>query len=90
MFFRNRDPITTTILEDVKVFVIPTPQDVFTDAEFSCLKQFVSEGGAVLVTLTDGGEDNNNTNINFFLEEYGVVINNGKNWFSIFLLYKNN
>ncbi|XP_077283625.1 intraflagellar transport 52 [Arctopsyche grandis] len=72
----NREQITQSMLEDVKVLIIPTPQDVFTDAEFSCLKQFVSEGGSVLVTLTDGGEDNNNTNINFFLEEYGVVINN--------------
>lgn len=65
------------VLEEAKLFIIPTPQDVFTDSELSCLKQFLSNGGSVLVTLTDGGEDNNNTNINFFLEEYGVVINNG-------------
>ena len=34
--------------------------------------------------MTDGGEERMNTNINFFLEEYGIVVNNG-----IILSFKN-
>lgn len=74
----NREELTSALLEEARVLVIATPQDVFTDSELAVLKKYVASGGAVLVTLTDGGEENNNTNINFFLEEYGVVINNGQ------------
>lgn len=35
-------------------------------------------GGKVIILLGEGGEQEFNTNINFFLEEYGMTINNGK------------
>lgn len=35
-------------------------------------------GGKIIILLGEGGEQEFNTNINFFLEEYGMTINNGK------------
>lgn len=51
---------------------------MFTDDELSALKSVVERGDSVMVMMTDGGEERMNTNINFFLEEYGIVVNNGK------------
>lgn len=76
--FSNRDELTPNILQDVKILVVPGPQNVFTDDELSCLKIMVERGDSVVVAMSDGGEEKMNTNINFFLEEYGIVVNNGK------------
>lgn len=35
-------------------------------------------GGCVLVLMTEGGELKQNTNINFLLEEFGIMVNNGE------------
>lgn len=43
-------------------------------AEFSLLKQYIMEGGAVLVLLAEGGEARTGTNINFLLEEFGMMV----------------
>ncbi|KPJ18460.1 Intraflagellar transport protein 52-like [Papilio machaon] len=72
----NREELTQNILEDVQILVVPGPQNVFTDDELACLKSVVERGDSVLVMMTDGGEERMNTNINFFLEEYGIVVNN--------------
>lgn len=39
--------------------------------------RFITTGGAVMVLLSEGGEQQADTNINFLLEEFGVVVNNG-------------
>ncbi|KAM3956731.1 LOW QUALITY PROTEIN: intraflagellar transport 52 [Aphomia sociella] len=72
----NRDELSPNILQDVKILVVPGPQNVFTDDELACMKTMVERGDSVLVAMTDGGEERMNTNINFFLEEYGIVVNN--------------
>jgi len=33
-------------------------------------------GGSILLTLGEGGESRHDTNINFFLDKYGIVVNN--------------
>ena len=60
------------------MFVIPGPQDKYTETEFSVLKQYVENGGSILVMACEGGEKKLKTNINFFLEEYGISVNNGE------------
>lgn len=54
------------------------PNDNFTENEILSLKSFIEEGGSVLVTLGEGGEKCFQTNINFLLEEFGIMVNNGK------------
>lgn len=64
---------------------------VFTQARFhTCffyflfqlevLKHYLDEGGNVLVMLGEGGEMKFDTNINFLLEEFGIMVNNGACW----------
>jgi intraflagellar transport protein 52 len=35
----------------------------------------MDSGGSILMTLGEGGEAKNDTNVNFFLEQYGVAVN---------------
>lgn len=80
-------------LSKVKIFVLAGPQDRFTEEEFEVLKSYVDNGGSIWVMLGEGGENEFNTNVNFFLEQYGIYINNGKelevflsfNYFILFL-----
>lgn len=46
--------------------------------QLEVLKQYLDSGGALLVMLGEGGEMKYDTNINFLLEEFGIMINNGK------------
>lgn len=63
-------------LQRTKIFVLAGPQDRFTEDEFEVLKEYVEQtGGSLLVLLGEGGEQEFNTNVNFFLEQYGIYIN---------------
>lgn len=62
---------------NIKVLVLASPRAPFTDDEFNCIKEFIDNGGSLLVTLGEGGEKLFHTNINFILEEFGMMINNG-------------
>jgi hypothetical protein len=42
------------------------------------MKRYLDSGGNILVMLGEGGEKNYLTNVNFLLEEYGIMINTGK------------
>jgi intraflagellar transport protein 52 len=42
------------------------------------MKGYLDSGGSILVLLGEGGEKNYQTNVNFLLEEYGIMINTGK------------
>lgn len=44
----------------------------------SSSKEYVENGGALMILLGEGGEVEFNTNLNFLLEEYGMSINNGE------------
>ncbi|EHB00693.1 Intraflagellar transport protein 52-like protein [Heterocephalus glaber] len=44
--------------------------------EFEVLKKYLDSGGDILVMLGEGGESRFDTNINFLLEEYGIMVNN--------------
>ncbi len=44
-------------------------------ADSAAMMQFIDKGGSVLIMLGEGGEAKYGTNINFLLEEYGIMIN---------------
>ncbi|PSN54263.1 Intraflagellar transport protein 52 [Blattella germanica] len=71
----NKDEITMEMLSGVALFVIPGPREKFTENEFNCMKKYLDSGGNILVLLGEGGEKNFQTNVNFLLEEYGIMIN---------------
>jgi intraflagellar transport protein 52 len=78
LLFRNKDDISPDVLSGVTLFVIPGPREKFTESEFNCLKKYLDSGGSILILLGEGGEKNFQTNVNFLLEEYGIMINTGK------------
>lgn len=72
----NKDTITLERLKEASVFIFVGPRERFTSAEFDAMKQYLAEGGSILVTLGEGGEASFGTNINYFAEEYGMAFNN--------------
>ncbi|VDM57490.1 unnamed protein product [Angiostrongylus costaricensis] len=51
------------------------------------IRNFITNGGAVMVLLSEGGEQQTGTNINFLLEEFGIVGNSDAVIRSIFYKY---
>ncbi|XP_043288943.1 intraflagellar transport protein 52 homolog [Venturia canescens] len=75
-FAENNDVLTPETLTSAKVLVLAGPRSKFTEIEMNSIRNFIGEGGNVLVMLGEGGEPNFDTNINFLLEEYGIMVNN--------------
>ena len=60
------------------------------------MRQFLENGGSILSMAGEGGEDNMKTNINYFLEDFGISVNTGKimnynkfyysHWYNLILL----
>ncbi|NWR24246.1 IFT52 protein, partial [Emberiza fucata] len=63
-----KDEITSERLFGVKLWITAGPRE-----KFSADEKFLEDGGAILVMLREGGESRNGTNINFLLEEYGII-----------------
>uniref|UniRef100_A0A3Q1HNZ1 Uncharacterized protein n=1 Tax=Anabas testudineus TaxID=64144 RepID=A0A3Q1HNZ1_ANATE len=63
-------------LKGVKLWITAGPREKFTASELEVLKQYLDGGGNILVMLGEGGEMKYDTNINFLLEEFGVMVNN--------------
>ena len=73
----NREDITLERLTQCRVFVSIAPQRKFSSAEIESIKSFMTNhNGSVMILMSEGGESKSNTNINFFLEEFGVSVNN--------------
>lgn len=72
----NKDDINTETIAGASLFVLPGPRQKFTEGEVETLKKYLDSGGSILVLLGEGGEKSYNTNINFMLEEFGIMVNN--------------
>ncbi|TWW61881.1 intraflagellar transport protein 52 homolog [Takifugu flavidus] len=62
-------------LERVRLWITVGPREQFTASELEVLKEYLDGGGHVMVLLGEGGETKYKTNINFLLEELGIVVN---------------
>ena len=58
------------------MFVLSGPREKFSETEINCMKKYLEGGGSIFVMLGEGGEKRFGTNINFLLEEYGIMVNN--------------
>lgn len=47
----------------------------FNAQELQDIRKYLDEGGRVLITMSEGGEQKNNTNINAMLEQVGISVN---------------
>ncbi|CAK9825584.1 Intraflagellar transport protein 52 homolog [Anthophora retusa] len=75
-FVENNDVLTEESLSMGKVLILPGPRNKFTELEMNSIRTFLISGGNVLVMLGEGGEKKSNTNVNFLLEEFGIMVNN--------------
>uniref|UniRef100_A0A7S3DER4 Intraflagellar transport protein 52 n=1 Tax=Palpitomonas bilix TaxID=652834 RepID=A0A7S3DER4_9EUKA len=71
----NKEPLRPELVDTVSILVIAGPREKFSSDEFDTIKALVKTGKSVFVMLGEGGESRFNTNINYLLEEYGVMIN---------------
>ena len=51
------------------------PKDMFSKQEFEAMKQYLDNGGRLFFLTSEGGEHKNQTNLNYFLEQYGISVN---------------
>jgi intraflagellar transport protein 52 len=56
-------------MSDTDVLVFGGPREPFTANEFREMKTWLTNGGRILILLSEGGEKTSGTNINYFLEE---------------------
>lgn len=82
----NKDEIVRDRLAEADVIVFGGPRDPFSTNEFEEMKRWLSSGGRCLVLLGEG-LDNQKGNFNYFLEEYGMSINNDSVLRSVFYKY---
>lgn len=48
---------------------------MFTEAEFKAIKAYMEDGGNVMLLLGEGGEAKLDTNVNFLMEDHGIIAN---------------
>jgi len=72
----NKDIITLDKLQSAHLAVFAGPKEMFSSDEFKAIKDYIAGGGCVLFMLGEGGEGKYNTNINYLLEEFGIMVNN--------------
>ena len=71
----NKEEIVYKKIVENRLLVFGGPRNKFKQTELDALKKYVEVGGhSVLILLGEGGESNWDTNINVFLEEYGMEI----------------
>uniref|UniRef100_A0A1A8RSS3 Intraflagellar transport protein 52 n=1 Tax=Nothobranchius rachovii TaxID=451742 RepID=A0A1A8RSS3_9TELE len=71
-----KEKVSMEKLKGVPLWISAGPREKFTASELEMLKQYLDGGGNILVMLGEGGEMKYNTNINFLLEEFGIMVNN--------------
>ena len=52
------------------------PREPFSDVEVEEMRSWMNSGGRLLILLADGGEKSGGSNINKFLHDYGISVNN--------------
>ncbi|KAI9353849.1 hypothetical protein BDR26DRAFT_910587 [Obelidium mucronatum] len=71
----NKDEMNFSKLNDTSLLIFGAPREKFSMSEFGALKTFLERGGSILYLSGEGGESEFNTNFNYLLEEYGMVVN---------------
>ena len=70
-----KDEITKERLLDADLVIFGGPREKFSVSEFDAIQKYMAEGGSVLIMIGEGGESRFNTNVNYLLEEFGMMVN---------------
>ena len=60
-------------IRSANLIVIGEPKALFTPDELNILRQYLEEGGNLLIIQGEQGDANSNTNLNDFLKDYGIT-----------------
>jgi len=72
---QNKEALSVEKLQEAKLVVFGGPREMFSADDFDALKEYLNTGGNVLFLLGEGGESRSNTNVNYLLEEFGIMVN---------------
>jgi parallel beta-helix repeat protein len=72
----NSTPITSEKLDDCSIFVISAPKKPFDTNEVIAIREFVSNGGSLLLLNEWGGDFRQGSNLNEIAENFGIVFKN--------------
>ena len=70
---QNKDTVTLQGLRESNLVIFCGPRERFSSAEFEAMKAYLEEGGSIIITLGEDGENAFNTNVNYFCEEFGMA-----------------
>ena len=59
-------------MRSANLFVVGEPKSLFTPDEINILKQYLEQGGNLLIIQGEQGDSKNSTNLNDFLKDYGI------------------
>lgn len=71
----NKDDIAPEVLQSATAIVFPAPRRKFENDEIKYLKDFMIDGGNVLLMASEGKEAQSYAHINKLTEEFGIVVN---------------
>jgi len=71
----NKEMITPEKLQSANLVIFAGPREMFTEDEFTAIKDFLRQGNSIMFLLGEGGEGKHNTNVNYLLEEFGISFN---------------
>jgi len=71
----NKESINSERLQAANLVIFAGPREMYSKDEFEAIKEYLSNGGSVLMMLGEGGEGKHTTNVNYLLEEYGISFN---------------
>ncbi|KAM3877989.1 intraflagellar transport protein 52 homolog [Diretmus argenteus] len=83
----TKEELSLEKLKGVKLWITAGPREKFTASELEVMKHYLDGGGNILVMLGEGGEMKYDTNINFLLEEFGIMVNNDAVVRNVYLKY---
>ena len=64
------------LLKDTNLLIILNPQKKLSMDHFNHLKKLLEKNVSIIMLLNEEGERLSKSNINYFLEEYGISVNN--------------
>ncbi|KAJ3105814.1 Intraflagellar transport protein 52 [Phlyctochytrium planicorne] len=70
-----KEEMSLSKVSDASMLIFGAPKEKFSMSEFGVLKQYLEKGGSILYLAGEGGEASYNTNFNYLLEEYGIMVN---------------
>ncbi|CAD8120067.1 unnamed protein product [Paramecium sonneborni] len=75
-FGLNKDDLVIDKIRNANLLIFGGSRAPFTEKEIKCLEDYLISGGNLLILFSDGGESKSTSNLNAFIEKFGIYVNN--------------